>query len=213
MDQNVIPGSPGDVAVDGDVSTYLEDLLVGVLAPLSDDLPDERRIHVELVGPHLRLMGTASLGRFRRLTDFVNHQQGLILLRNATVLRRNGTPTRVTAKDIWVSPTEVTLIGELFEGSGAMPAAEFRVPKRPEPLVVVTPGHLLTGSVFLPVDGDLSPFVESSDPAFVPMADVRTRSLADRRILSRYPFALLNRRHIVATTRLPEGMQAGHSIL
>ena len=213
MDPKALHGAADDKAVDGDVSTYLEDLLVGELEPLAADSPDERRIHVELVGPHLRIMGTAMLGRFRRLSDFVNHEQGLILLRNATVLRRNGTPTRVTAKDIWISPGEVTLIGELFAGAARVAAPEFRVPKRPEQLVVVTPGHLLTGAVFLPVDGDLSPFVESSDPPFVPMSDVRTRSLADRRIIARYPFALLNRRHIVATTRLPEGMAPGQSVL
>jgi hypothetical protein len=203
----------GDFVVEGDVSTYLEDLLVGELAPLAGEATGERTIEVELVGPHLRIMGTAALGRFRRLTDYVNHQQGLILLQNATVLRRNGSATKVTAPQIWISPAEITLIGELETDRSRGAAPEFRIPKRPEQLVVVTPGHLLTGSVFIPVDGDLSPFVESSDPPFVPMSDVRTRSLADRRIVARYPFALLNRRHIVATTRLPEGMRPGSSVL
>ena len=44
------------------------------------------------------------------------------------------------------------------------------------------------------------------EPAFIPMTEVRTRSLADRRIITRYGFAVLNRRHIVAATGMPAGM-------
>ena len=63
-------------------------------------------------------------------------------------------------------------------------------------------------------EADLSVFIESAHPAFVPMTDVRTRSLADRRVISRYAFALLNRRHIVAATELLPGMApAGRSVL
>ncbi len=81
-------------------------------------------------------------------------------------------------------------------------------------LIVVTPGHTLTGAVHVMPEADLSVFIESSDPVFVPMTDVRTRSLADRRIITRYAFGLLNRRHIVATTELLPGMApAGRSVL
>jgi hypothetical protein len=45
------------------------------------------------------------------------------------------------------------------------------------------------------------------------MTDVRTRSLADRRIVSRYPFALLNRRHIVAATEAAPGTLTDRRVL
>jgi hypothetical protein len=45
------------------------------------------------------------------------------------------------------------------------------------------------------------------------MTDVRTRSLADRRVISRYCFALLNRRHLVAATELQPGMLRGRAVL
>jgi hypothetical protein len=48
---------------------------------------------------------------------------------------------------------------------------------------------------------------------WIPMTDVRTRSLADRRVISRYGFALINRRHIVAATELQPGMVRGRSVL
>jgi len=71
---------------------------------------------------------------------------------------------------------------------------------------VVTPGHTLTGEVYLTRGAELAGFIESADPPFLPMTDVRTRSLADKRVTARYIFALLNRRHIVATTLMQPGM-------
>lgn len=208
-----------DRRIDGDVSTHLEDLLIGELEPLDASAPEAgamsgASVTVELVGPHLRVAGTFDLGRFRRLSDFLNNQVGLMALHRATVLRRNGDPTKVTARHIWVSPAEVTIIGQTDEvaANGAAPP-EFRIPKRPEGLIIVTPGHTLTGQVYIPLGGDLSIFVESPDPAFLPMTDVRTRSLADRRIIARYDFAMLNRRHVVAATPLQAGMAPGRRVL
>jgi len=74
--------------------------------------------------------------------------------------------------------------------------------------VIVTPGHALTGNIFVATDAEVAAFMQSPDPAFIPMTNVRARSLADRRIVTGYPFALLNRRHIVAATETPESMRA-----
>lgn len=43
------------------------------------------------------------------------------------------------------------------------------------------PGVVVTGEVHLNPDAVLSAFIESPSPAWIPMTDVRTRSLADRR--------------------------------
>ena len=56
-----------------------------------------------------------NLGYHSRLSDFVNNHDGLIKLRDVTVLRRNGDPTKVTSPSIWVNPDEVTLIGEMTD--------------------------------------------------------------------------------------------------
>jgi hypothetical protein len=200
---------------DGDVSIHLEELLSGSLdwLPAAVDGGEGGDVDVELVGPHLRVSGTFGLGRFRRVSDFINSQTGLIGLRNATVLRRNGDATRVTSPHIWVSPAEVTIIGQTEGPEAVAVPPEFRIPKEPRPLIVVTPGHTLTGDIYIPVGGSLSVFIESQDPAFIPMTDLRARSLADRRIITRYPFAMLNRRHIVAATEIPEGMAAGSRVV
>ena len=58
-----------------------------------------------------------TIGYHRRLSDFVNANEGLIQLRDVTVLRSNGDPTKVTSPKIWVNPDEVTLIGQATDVS------------------------------------------------------------------------------------------------
>lgn len=194
-------------AVDGDAATYLEELLPDQQPDAPEVLVETSSLlGVELVGPHLRLAGDIALGRFRRLSDVLNHHDGLLQLYNAIVLRRNGTPTKVRTPSIWVSPAEVTLIGEAVDSDPSVVPNDQRIEKERHPIVMVTPGHAITGDVYIPNGADMAVFVESTDPPFIAMTDVRTRSLADRRVVTRYSFAVLNRRHIVAATGLPAGM-------
>jgi len=203
-----------DHLVDGDAATYLEALVVDAAAARPAPSTDGGEgLPLELVGQHLRLSGSVLIGYHHRLSDFVNNHEGLIQLRDVTVLRRNGDPTRVTSPSIWVNPDEVTLIGQTTDAEEREPVAiEFRQ-KRVFQLIVVTPGHTLTGEVHLNPEAVLSVFIESRDPVWVPMTDVRARSLADRRVITRYGFALLNRRHIVAATELQPGMVRGRGVL
>jgi hypothetical protein len=207
----IVPERDDDI-VNGDAATHLEALVVEVVAPppvseRAEGLP------IELVGQHLRLSGTVTIGFHHRLSDFVNNNEGLIQLRDVTVLRRNGDPTKVTSPSIWVSPDEVTLIGQAVDVDQAEAPTRDFMAKRTYLLIVVTPGHTLTGEVHLNPEGVLSAFIESPSPVWIPMTDVRTRSLADRRVISRYSFALLNRRHIVAATEMQPGMVRGRGVL
>ena len=207
-----------DSIVDGDAATHLEALVVAAVAPAPPTVGEEG-LPIELVGQHLRLSGTVLIGFHRRLSDFVNHNEGLIELRDVTVLRRNGDPTKVTSPSIWVSPDEVTIIGQSADVDPPTDAEQRLVvgrdylQKRTFLLIVVTPGHTLTGEVHLSPEGILSAFIESPSPVWIPMTDVRTRSLADRRVISRYSFALLNRRHIVAATEMQPGMVRGRGVI
>ena len=207
------PSLASAVTDNGDVGAYLDELIVdfGVVVTHAQERYEEVAdvLRMELVGPHLRLSGDIGLGRFRRISDVLNHHEGLLRLRDVAVLRRNGTATRVSTPEMWVSPGEVTLFGQTVAPEGSEAPPELRIIKEPHALVVVTPGHTLTGSVYVPVGADLSIFIESPEPAFIPMTGVRARSLADRRIVTSYAFALLNRRHIVAATEMPTSMQGG----
>lgn len=201
-------------SVDGDASEHLDELVVDAtqLQPTHQELGGNPH-DVQLVGPHLRLAGRLRIGAFRRLSDYLNHNQdALVVLHDVTVLRRNGIPTRVSVPSLWVGLDDVTLVAEMEDGDQE-PRPEFVMPKDRVELLVVTPGHTLTGGIHLTPGAELSLFIESSDPRFLPMTDVRTRSLADRRVIARYPFAMLNRRHIVATSALPPGMAPGRTVL
>ena len=201
-----------DDIVDGDAATHLEALVFGAVAPAPPTAGAEG-LPLELVGQHLRLSGTLIIGFHRRLSDFINSYEGLIQLRDVTVLRRNGDPTKVTSPSIWVNPEELTLIGQVTDVDERATAGLDFMQKRAFHLIVVTPGHTLTGEVHLNLEAVLSAFIESRSPMWIPMTDVRTRSLADRRVISRYAFALVNRRHIVAATELQPGMVRGRGVL
>ncbi|MFN8630504.1 MAG: hypothetical protein U0838_09360 [Chloroflexota bacterium] len=162
---------------------------------------------VELIGPHLRLRGRVSLGYHRRLTDVMNSTEGMFRISDAIVLRRNGDPTRVQVPDLWVAPNEVTLIADLEAADAPAPPRDLQIPKEPVGLIVVTPGHTINGLVYTPPGAQLSVFVESPTPPFIPMTELHTRSLADRRVRAHYEFAVLNRRHIVAASPMPEHLQ------
>ena len=203
------PSTEARASVEGDAAAHLEDLLAGA-APVAPEAAasDVSDVAVELAGPHLRVSGRVVLGRWGRLSDMLNNQEGLLEIRDARVLYRNGSPTHVVTPRLWVNLTEVTLIGQMENAAQASARPEFRIMKDKHALIVVTPGHTLTGDVYITIGAELAGFIESPDPPFLPMTDVRTRSLADRRVIARYVFALLNRRHIVAATLMLPGMVA-----
>ncbi len=194
---------------EGDAADHLEDLVAGPVASSQEGAGEGYA--VEVVGPHLRVSGRIRLGYHRRVSDYINNHLGLILLHEATVLRRNGEATRVYAPSIWVNLEDVTLIGQIVDDKPA--DAGMRAERHQHTVIAVTQGHTLTGDMHLVPEAALAGYVESPEPRFVALTEVRTRSLADRRIITRYAFALLNRRHIVAITALQPGMIRGRGLI
>jgi hypothetical protein len=164
---------------------------------------------IELVGTHLRLTGLVGLGRFGRLTDLINASSGYIRIRDAQLLHRNGEPTTLVLPEIMVDQDEISFIAQtesgVVSGSGAQFDSGFSDPaveRTARPYVLFTPGHTVTGWVHVFGQTDLAAFVDSTDPRFVPVVDVTTRSLADRRIVSHYPFLLINRTQLIAASEV-----------
>ena len=52
--------------------------------------------YIELIGSQLWVAGMVDLGRFRRVSDFVNIVQGYLVLKEVVVLTRIGDATRLT---------------------------------------------------------------------------------------------------------------------
>lgn len=195
-----------------------------------------RREPIEIIGPHLRLSGEVHLGRFSRLSDFVNHSRGHVRVHNARLLRRNGDPTSLVVPELMVNQDEITFVaqaearpsearrapggggdpwagmpgrggaagGILGGGQGGPGGLTFAagpglaVDKVSRSFVIFTPGHVLTGNVHLHRDATLETFVDAGEPRFVPVTDATARSLADRRVVSRFALMLVNRTQMTA---------------
>jgi hypothetical protein len=165
---------------------------------------------IELIGTHLRLTGIISLGRFGRLTDLVNASSGYLRVHDARLLRRNGDPTSLVLSELMVDQDEIAFIAQPEERDPAAPPAPVyednfatgTETRKPREFVIFTPGHTVTGKIHVFGHTDLAGFVDASDPRFVPIVGVTTRSLADRRIISHYPFLLINRTQMIAASEI-----------
>jgi hypothetical protein len=167
--------------------------------------------YVELIGSDLWVAGTVDLGRFRRVSDFVNLVQGYMVIRDVVVLTRTGDATRLTLPELRVLPDDIAVVAQLGNdhagGGGDANAGGLVIEKRRQRLVVLTRTHIIDGDVFMHGDGSIMAFVDATDPKFIPMTDVRVRWVSDRKLAARYPFALLQRTQILGVAT--EGIKLG----
>ncbi|HSL97778.1 MAG TPA: hypothetical protein VK831_04315 [Candidatus Deferrimicrobiaceae bacterium] len=164
--------------------------------------------YLELIGTELWVAGTVDLGRFRRVSDFVNIVQGYLLMRNAVVLTHAGEATRLTLPELRVLPDDVAVVGQPEADRPTSAGEGGKVIERTrQRLVVFTRSHLIDGDVYIHGDGSIMAFVDATDPRFIPMTDVRVRWLADQKLATRYPFALLQRSQILGVAT--EGIKLG----
>jgi hypothetical protein len=165
--------------------------------------------YVELLGTQLWVGGMISLGRFRRVSDFVNIVQGYLVMRDVVVLTRAGEATRLTLPEFRVLPDDVAVVGQLGggEATGQSSSGTAYIEKVRQRLVVATRTHIIDGDVFMQRDGSVMAFVDATDPKFIPMTGVRVRWISDRKLAARYPFALLQRSQILGVAT--EGIKLG----
>jgi hypothetical protein len=166
---------------------------------------------IELVGTNLRMTGLVSLGRFKRLTDMINASSGYLRIRDACLLHRTGEPSDLQVPELMVDQDEVSFIAQTHpptpeEGAaGGFDAPTFDTgvdARQAREFVMFTPAHTVTGKVFIFGQTNLAAFVDSTSPRFVPVIDATTRSLADRKVVNRYDFLLINRTQMIAAAEL-----------
>lgn len=164
--------------------------------------------YIELIGTDLWVAGMVDLGRFRRVSDFVNIVQGYLAIRDVVVLTRTGEATRLTLPELRVLPDDIAVVGQLGTDRPAQATGVgVFIEKVAQRLVVLTRSHIIDGDVFIQRDGSIMTFVDASDPKFIPMSDVRVRWVSDRKLAARYPFALLQRSQILGVAT--EGIKLG----
>lgn len=167
--------------------------------------------YIELIGSNLWVAGTVDLGRFRRVSDFVNIVQGYLVIKDVVVLTRTGDATRLVLPELRVLPDDIAVVAQLDDDRAGTPASTGEggpfIEKRRNRLVVLTRTHIIDGDVFIHGDGSIMAFVDATDPKFIPMTDVRVRWVSDRKLAARYPFALLQRSQILGVAT--EGIKLG----
>lgn len=164
--------------------------------------------YVELIGTDLWVAGMINLGRFRRVSDFVNIVQGYLILRDVVVLTRTGDATRLTLPELRVLPDDLAIVAQVgTDRPAGQTGSTVFIEKVPQRLVVLTRSHIIDGDVFIQSEGSIMSFVDATDPKFIPMQHVRVRWVSDRKLAARYPFALLQRSAILGVAT--EGIKLG----
>lgn len=164
--------------------------------------------YIELIGTQLWVAGMVDLGRFRRVSDFVNIVQGYLVIKDVVVLTRTGEATRLTMPELRVLPDDIAIVGQLGNDRPQQATGQgVFIEKVPQRLVVMTRSHIIDGDVFIQRDGSIMTFVDATDPKFIPMSEVRVRWVSDRKLAARYPFALLQRSQILGVAT--EGIKLG----
>jgi hypothetical protein len=153
--------------------------------------------YVEMIGCQLWVAGMVDLGRFRRVSDWVNLAQGYMILKDVIVLTRTGDATRLAIPELRVLPDDVAVVGQLADDKSGSSASGTFIEKTAQRLVVITRTLMIDGDVFIHGEGSIMSFVDATDPKFIPMSNVRVRWLSDRRLAARFPFALLQRTQIL----------------
>jgi len=154
--------------------------------------------YMELIGSQLWVAGMVNLGRFRRVSDFVNVVDGYMVMRDAIVLSHRGEATRLAIPELRVLPEDIAIVGQQADEKPATATdSSVFIEKQAQRLVVLTRSHMIDGDIFIHGEGSIMAFVEAADPKFIPMSNVRVRWLSDRRLAARYSFALLQRTQIL----------------
>jgi hypothetical protein len=154
--------------------------------------------YLEMIGSQLWVAGMVDLGRFRRVSDFVNLVDGYMVLKEVIVLTRTGDATRLAIPELRVLPDDIAVVGQLADDKPQAAAdSSVFIEKTTQRLVVITRTLMIDGDVFIHGDGSIMAFVDATDPKFIPMSNVRVRWLSDRRLAARFPFALIQRTQIL----------------
>jgi hypothetical protein len=153
--------------------------------------------YLEMIGSNLWVAGQVDLGRFRRVSDWVNLAQGYMILKDVIVLTRTGDATRLAIPELRVLPDDVAVVGQLADDKTGSGETGTFVEKTTQRLVVLTRTLMIDGDAFIHGEGNIMAFVDATDPKFIPMLNVRVRWLSDRRLAARFPFALVQRNQIL----------------
>ena len=155
-------------------------------------------LEVELVSPHARIGGAVNLGAYTRLSDLLNFHDDILTVSNGVVLNRTGIRTADGSSQLDVRLDDLSFV---LDRSSYVPPPDPNdtVEKRAVRMLAVTEGHLITGTIYIYPGAEPIAYLRAKEPRWLPVTDVRVRSLVDRRIKFGAAFAVLQRKGVLAT--------------
>ncbi len=198
-------------AVDPIFGTPIEELQPWI-APPPEETPTEDagpRVDVEVLGSGYQVNGTLTTGKFERLSDWLNMQQGWCNIQDGTLFRPGHEDAAANRPRTgqWVRLDHIVLVAERQTEKRDRPNGPY-VRKQRRRVTMVTQDYMLRGHIHLVESGSMQQFLESPDPHFIPMTDVLVRWLVDEAVVSHYPFALVNRDQLISVSEEVERDEA-----
>jgi hypothetical protein len=147
-----------------------------------------------------QVSGQLETGQFGRLSDWLKMQTGFIAVLNASINRLGGADLadlHEGGNTQWVRLDGIAILAERAQTEHGRPGAPV-VPKQAHGVSMVMPAYRLEGSMHIHADGSVSEFLASPETRFLPITDVLVRLLSDPTVVARFPFALVNRDHLVS---------------
>lgn len=162
-------------------------------------------VDVEIFGDGFQISGQICTGQFPRLSDWLNMQQGFIRVQEASLahLGHGNLPDPDHQKGtLWVRLDQIVVIAERAVMSTARPGP-LVVQKEKRKATIVTPGYSLRGLLHVHAYGSTKQFLESPDPHFIPITDILIRWTSDPRLVTHFPFAMINRQQLISVLDEP----------
>jgi hypothetical protein len=155
-------------------------------------------LRIELVSAHGRVGGSINLGSYTRLSDLLNFHDEILAVTDAVVLNRSGIATADGAPQLDIRLDGLTIVVD--HSDYVPPPDSSAVEKKAHRMLAVTQAHVITATFFIYPSAEPDAYLRAQEPRWVPLANVRIRSVVDRRIRFQAQFAVLNRKHVIATS-------------
>jgi len=157
-------------------------------------------VDVEIFGDGFQISGQICTGQFPRLSDWLNMQQGFIRVQEGSLahLGHGNLPDPDHQKGtLWVRLNQTVLVAERTVLAAERPGAPV-VQKERRRATMVTPGYSLRGNLHIHTHGSMKQFLETPDPHFLPLTEITIRWTSDPALVSRFPFAMVNREQVIS---------------
>jgi hypothetical protein len=154
------------------------------------------RTAVDLLGDRFQVSGSVSTGTFERLSDWLNMQTGFIAVEDGVMSYPGRDEPERRQRAMLVRVDQVVLVAQRTAAPAHRPGAPI-VEKQKLKVEIATTAYRLTGLLHVHAFGSMQQFLDSPDSQFMPVTDVTVAWLDNSRLISRYAFAMLNRRQVV----------------